>query len=380
MKYYLIAGERSGDLHGANLMRGIRQSDPAAQFRAWGGDLMRAQGATLVTHYTDMAFMGFLEVARNLFTILGFLKKCKADILDYQPDALILIDYPGFNLRMAAFAKKRGMKACYYISPKVWAWNQKRAWKIKANVDRMFVIFPFEVDFYQKYGYDVTYVGNPLMDAIEGFTPDPDFLEKNNLESKKIIALLPGSRRQEVSGMLDTMLSVKNAFPEYEFVVAGVDSLPASLYEKYQNLPGVTVVFEATYDLLTVAEAALVASGTATLETALFSVPEVVCYRTSGVSYAIAKSLIKVPFISLVNLIMEKETVKELIQDNFSQENLTTELRAVLPNGKKRKALKADYRILQEKVGKSGASQRAGAAIVAYLAEGSNKAQSSKGT
>ncbi|WP_373513175.1 lipid-A-disaccharide synthase [Persicitalea sp.] len=369
MKYYLIAGERSGDLHGANLMKGIHQHDSDAAFRAWGGDLMQAQGATLVTHYTDMAFMGFLEVAKNLFTILSFLKKCKKDILEYQPDVLILIDYPGFNLRMSAFAKKRGIKVCYYISPKVWAWNQKRAWKIKATVDRMFVIFPFEVDFYKKYDYDVSYVGNPLMDAIETFTPDPDFSKKNNLENKKIIALLPGSRRQEVIGMLDTMLSVKESFPEYEFVVAGVNSLPDSLYEKYQNLPRVTVVFEATYDLLSVAEAALVASGTATLETALFSVPEVVCYRTSGVSYAIAKSLIRVPFISLVNLIMEKEAVKELIQADFSQENLTAELGAILPNGKKRKRIEADYNTLQEKVGKSGASQRAGAEIVSMLNE-----------
>ncbi len=367
MKYYLIAGERSGDLHGANLMRGIRQHDPDAQFRAWGGDLIRAQGATLVMHYTDLAFMGFLEVAKNLFTILGFLKKCKEDLLKYQPDVLILIDYPGFNLRMAAFAKKRGIKVCYYISPKVWAWNQKRAWKIKASVDRMFVIFPFEVDFYKKYGYDVTYVGNPLMDAIEGFTPDPDFLKKSNLANKKIIALLPGSRQQEVSGMLDTMLSVKESFPEYEFVVAGVNSLPTSLYEKYQNLPNVTVVFEATYDLLSVAEAALVASGTATLETALFAVPEVVCYRTSGVSYAIARRLIKVPFISLVNLIMEKETVKELIQDDFSQEKLTAELLAILPGGKKRKLIEANYKVLQEKVGKPGASQRGGAEIVEFM-------------
>lgn len=367
MKYYLIAGERSGDLHGANLMRGIRQHDSDAQFRAWGGDLMHAQGATLVTHYTDMAFMGFLEVAKNLFTILGFLKKCKKDILDYQPDTLILIDYPGFNLRMAAFAKKQGIKVCYYISPKVWAWNQKRAWQIKASVDRMFVIFPFEVDFYRKYGYVVTYVGNPLMDAIVSFIPDSDFLEKNNLENKKIIALLPGSRQQEVSGMLDTMLSVKESFPEYEFVVAGVNSLPASLYGKYQDLPNVTVIFEATYDLLSVAEAALVASGTATLETALFSLPEVVCYRTSGVSYAIAKRLIKVPFISLVNLIMEKEAVKELIQDDFSQEKLTSELQAILPGGEKRKTLETDYKILQEKVGKSGASHRAGAEIFEYL-------------
>ena len=367
MKYYLIVGERSGDLHGANLMRGIRQHDPVAEFRAWGGDLMRQQGATLVMHYTDLAFMGFLEVAKNIFTILDFLKKCKKDILAYQPDVLVLIDYPGFNLRMAAFAKKRGIKVCYYISPKVWAWNQRRAWKIKANVDRMFVIFPFEVDFYKKYGFDVTYVGNPLMDAIEAFQPDPDFLQKNNLQNKKIVALLPGSRQQEVTGTLDTMLSVKGSFPDYEFVVAGVNSLPAALYEKYQSTPSVTVVFESTYDLLAVAEAALVTSGTATLETALFSVPEVVCYRTSGISYAIAKSLIKVPYISLVNLIMEKETVRELIQDSFSQENLTKELEAILPGGQIRSTLEADYRILQEKVGEPGASYRAGEGIVGFV-------------
>ncbi len=367
MKYYLIAGERSGDLHGANLMKGIRAHDPAAEFRAWGGDLMQEQGATLVTHYTDMAFMGFLEVLKNLPTILGFLKKCKADVLDYQPDALILIDYPGFNLRMAAFARKRGIKVLYYISPKVWAWNQKRALKIKATVDRMFVIFPFEVDFYKKYGYDVTYVGNPLMDAIHDFTPDPDFISKNKLNDKKIIALLPGSRKQEVTGTLDTMLSIQASFPDYEFVIAAVKSLPGSLYEKYQNLPNVTVVFESTYDLLTVAQAALVTSGTATLETALFSVPEVVCYRTSGVSYAIAKNLIRVPYISLVNLILEKEAVRELIQDNFSPQLLTEELRALLPGKAKRLSMLHDYKILQKKVGEAGASQRAGAAMVEIL-------------
>ncbi len=367
MKYYLIAGERSGDLHGANLMRGIRQHDPAAEFRAWGGDMMKAQGATIVTHNTDMAFMGFLEVVRNLPTILGFLRKCRKDLLDYQPDVLILIDYPGFNLRMAAYAKERGIKVCYYISPKVWAWNQNRAWKIKKTVDRMFVIFPFEVDFYKKYDYDVTYIGNPLMDAIEDFEPEPDFLTKNNLNNKPIVALLPGSRKQEVTGTLDTMLSVQGNFPNYHFVIAGVNSLPKVVYEKYQSQPNITVVYEATYDLLHVAEAALVTSGTATLETALFSVPEVVCYRTSGVSYVIAKSLIKVPYISLVNLIMGKEAVRELIQDDFSQKQLTTELKAILPGGTKRITVEADYKILQQKVGKAGASERAGAEIVGYV-------------
>jgi lipid-A-disaccharide synthase len=349
-------------------MKGIRKHDPDAEFRAWGGDLMRDQGATLVKHYTDMAFMGFLEVVRNLGTILGFLKECKADLLTYKPDVLILIDYPGFNLRIARFAHRRGIKVYYYISPKVWAWNQKRALTIKACVDRMFVIFPFEVDFYRKYDYEVQYVGNPLMDAIEDFTPQPDFVAQNGLTGKKIIALLPGSRRQEIIHMLEGMLSIKSAFPEYEFVVAGVSSLPAFLYEEYLRLPGVSIVYEAAYDLLHVAEAALVASGTATLETALLGVPEVVCYRTSSISYHIARRLIRVPYISLVNLIMEKEAVRELIQHDFHPLRLTEELRQILPGGNRRGEVVQDYEELKQRVGKAGASERAGEAMVVSLA------------
>jgi lipid-A-disaccharide synthase len=367
MKYYLIAGERSGDLHGSNLMKGIRAYDENAEFRAWGGDLMQTQGATLVKHYTDMAFMGFLEVVMNLRTIRGFLKECKRDLLEYQPDALVLIDYPGFNLRIAEFARKNEIRVFYYISPKVWAWNQKRALKIKASIDRMFVIFPFEVYFYEKYDYKVVYVGNPLMDAIQEFRADPDFLTNNKLENKPVIALLPGSRRQEVSGILDTMLAIRAEFPDHEFVIAAVRSLPASLYEKYENLPGVAVVYESTYDLLSVAEAALVTSGTATLEAALFSVPQVVCYRTSGISYQIAKRLIRVPYISLVNLIMEKETVRELIQHDFSPPLLAKELKDLLPQGGKRNMVLRDYNELKKRVGEAGASERAGSAIVSYL-------------
>lgn len=369
MKYYLIAGERSGDLHGANLMRGIRRHDSKAEFRAWGGDLMQAQGAMLVKHYTAMAFMGFLEVARNLGTILGFLRECRTDLISYQPDALILIDYPGFNLRMARYAKKKGIKVYYYISPKVWAWNQKRALKIKDTVDRMFVIFPFEVDFYKRFDYTVHYMGNPLMDAIGQFTPTTDFLVKNRLAGKKLIALLPGSRRQEVTGMLDTMLGIRSAFPDHELVVAGVNSLPSDLYDRYRALPGVTIVWEATYDLLSVAEAALVASGTATLETALFGVPQVVCYQTSAISYAIAKRLIRVPYISLVNLIMDEEIVRELIQHEFTVSNLVTELRAVLPGGSRHSTLLQKYAQLRERVGQAGASERAGEAIVLDLTQ-----------
>ncbi|WP_439559299.1 lipid-A-disaccharide synthase [Dyadobacter sp.] len=367
MKYYLVAGERSGDLHGSNLIRGIKENDPAAEFRGWGGDLMQAEGLDLVTHYKDTAFMGFLEVIKNLRTISGFLKKCKADIISYQPDALILIDYPGFNLRIAAFAKKKGIKVFYYISPKVWAWNQKRAWKIKQNVDHMFVIFPFEIDFYKKFDYKVDYVGNPLMDAISTFKPDPDFKTKNNIGTKPVIALLPGSRKQEILGMLDVMLSIQPQFPEYQFVIAGVKNLPAELYAKADLSGKSVVVYESTYDLLHIAAAALVTSGTATLETALFKVPEVVCYKTSGISYAIAKRLIRVPFISLVNLIMDKEVVRELIQDELNERLLADELRSILPGGAKREIQLKDYQVLGDKVGGPGASQRAGKLIKNYI-------------
>nr|WP_295921118.1 lipid-A-disaccharide synthase [uncultured Dyadobacter sp.] len=367
MKYYLIAGERSGDLHGSNLIKGIRENDSDAQFRGWGGDMMEAEGMQLVTHYKDTAFMGFLEVIMNLRTISGFLKKCKADILAYQPDALILIDYPGFNLRIASFAKPKGLKVFYYISPKVWAWNQKRAWKIKANVDHMFVIFPFEVDFYKKYDYQVDYVGNPLMDAINAFTPDPHFREKHNLDDRPVIALLPGSRKQELIGMLNVMLTARRHFPEYQFVIAGVKNLPAALYQQYLAGDQARIVYESTYDLLSVATAALVTSGTATLETALFKVPEVVCYRTSSFSYVVAKRLIRVPFISLVNLILQKEAVRELIQHELNEEQLVEELRRILPGGSGYLQKKEDYEQLANLVGGPGASVRTGRLIAKYI-------------
>lgn len=368
MKYYLVAGERSGDLHGSNLIKGIRENDPDAQFRGWGGDMMEAEGLELVKHYKDTAYMGFLEVVLNLHKIYGFLKECKTDILHYKPDALILIDYPGFNLRIAAFAKKKGLKVFYYISPKVWAWNQKRALKIKENVDHMFVIFPFETDFYLKYDYKVDYVGNPLMDAIASFRPDPEFRSKNRIPADKpVIALLPGSRQQEITGMLDIMLRVQPHFPDHQFVIAGVSNLPASLYEKYISAHNAIIVYESTYDLLAIAEAALVTSGTATLETALFKVPEVVCYKTSGLSYSIAKQLIRVPYISLVNLIMQKETVRELIQDELNEKNLVNELKLILPDGAKHVDQMNDYVALRKQVGESGASIKAGKLMVEYL-------------
>jgi lipid-A-disaccharide synthase len=370
MKYYLIAGERSGDLHGSNLIKAIKKQDPTATFRAWGGDMMEAAGAEIVTHYGSMAFMGFVEVLMNLFTILGFIGKCKKDILSYQPDVVILIDYAGFNMRIAQFAKQNGFRAFYYISPKVWAWNQNRALKIKQFVDKMFVIFPFEKSFFKKFDYEVDYVGNPLFDAIADFNPNTNFLKDNQIETQKpIIALLPGSRKQEVEVMLRLMLEVKNNFLEYQFVIAGVSNLPKSLYQKFTNQTQVNIVFDAAYDLLSVASAALVTSGTATLETALFNVPQVVCYKAGTISYQIAKRLIRVPYISLVNLIANKEAVKELIQNDLTAENLTTELRKIVENGSKRNQILADYVQVKNILGNKGASERAGTLMVEYLKE-----------
>ena len=368
MTYYLIAGERSGDLHGGNLIKAIHHHDPDAHFRAWGGEQMEEAGATLVRHYRSMAFMGFLEVVQNLGTIRKNLRDCQRDLLETRPDVLILIDYAGFNLRMATFAKKHGIPVFYYISPKVWAWNQKRALKIKAVVDRLFVIFPFEVAFYQKYAYPVDYVGNPLMDAIAAFRPDPVFRQKNRLGHQPIIALLPGSRHQEVSMLLPAMLETVRHFPNHQFVVSGVSNLPKSLYDTLlKNRPDLPVVTDAAYDLLAVAEAALVTSGTATLETALLNVPEVVCYKMSWVTFQVASRLIAVPFISLVNLILGREAVKELKQYELTTQNLVHELTKILPGGSNHERQRADYAELREKVGGPGASDRAGELMVKYL-------------
>lgn len=367
MKYYLIAGERSGDLHGSNLIKAIRRHDSEAECRAWGGEMMQEAGAELVTHYADMAFMGFWEVAKNLGTISGFMKKCKADILAYRPDAVILIDYAGFNMRIAQFAKKHGIRTFYYISPKVWAWNQKRALKLKRDVDRLFVIFPFEKDFFRQYDCDVDYVGNPLFDAIADFTPNPNFRTAHQLHSTQpIIALLPGSRKQEVEQMLTLMTQTKSQFPNYQFVIAAVSNLPLELYRPFLS-QGVSLVTDAAYDLLSVATAALVTSGTATLETALFEVPQVVCYKTGTISYAIAKQLIRVPYISLVNLVAQKEVVKELIQGDLTPTNVATELQAILPEGTKRTQQLEGYRQVKAILGEKGASERAGRLMVAYL-------------
>jgi lipid-A-disaccharide synthase len=367
MKYYIIAGERSGDLHASNLIKSIRQEDAAAQVRAWGGDMMQQAGATLVKHYKDLAFMGFWEVAKNLPTIMGFIKECQRDIMANKPDVLVLVDYAGFNMRIAKFAKKQGIKVFYYISPKVWAWNQSRALKIKENVDHLFVIFPFEVEFFKGYEYDVDYVGNPLLDAVASFVPNPLFRQENNIPDKPIIALLPGSRKQEVEQMLEVMLGVVTQFPEHQFVIAAIRNLPESFYEPFSRVPHVSIVYEQTYDLLANAEAALVTSGTATLETALFEVPQVVCYKTGAVSYMIARALIQIEYISLVNLIAGKEVVKELIQQNFNVPALAYELKKILKGADLREEQLDDYRRIKMLMGEAGASERTARLMVNYL-------------
>jgi lipid-A-disaccharide synthase len=380
MTYYLIAGERSGDLHGANLIRSIGQYDPQASFRAYGGEQMEAAGATLVRHYREMAFMGFVEVARNLGTIRRIMRECQTDLLAYRPDVLILIDYSGFNLRVAKFAKAHGIRVFYYIAPKVWAWNPSRANKIKASVDRLFTILPFETEFFARYEYTVDYVGNPLLDALTSFQPDPSFLDKLPADQRPghvrpghdrpIVALLPGSRRQEIVGMLPTMLAATRHFPSYRFIVGTVSNLPSDLYnDLLRDYPDVARVNDAAYDLLTVATAALVTSGTATLETALFNVPQVVCYKASKFFYAIAKWAMAVRFISLVNLIADREVVKELIR-NFSEETTVAELRAILPGGTRRANQLAGYADVRQRMGEPGASERAGALMVQALREG----------
>ncbi|MEE1945311.1 lipid-A-disaccharide synthase [Pedobacter sp. KR3-3] len=366
MKYYLVAGEASGDLHGANLMKALKLEDPNAKFRYFGGDKMQAEGGELVKHYADMAFMGFTEVLFNLRTIFRNLKICKADILAYQPDALILIDFPGFNLKIAEFAKEQGIKVCYYISPKVWAWNQKRVLKIKRIVDQMFCILPFEVDFYKEWGMEVNYVGNPLLDEIEQFVPNPNFRADNQLGDQPIVALLPGSRKQEIERLLPDMLAVVDQFPDYQFVIGAAPTFTEQYYQQYINGRPANLVFSQTYQLLHHAHAALVASGTATLETALFKVPQVVLYRGGNVSVAIARLLVKIRFISLVNLIMDREVVKELIQEDCNATLIAQNLKLVT-EGTGRAKMLADYEELGVKMGTAGASQRTARLIVAKL-------------
>lgn len=368
MKYYIIAGEASGDLHASNLMRELKVLDTAAAFRFWGGDMMKEQGGELVRHYKELAFMGFTEVIINLRTILRNIEFCKKDILNYKPDVLILVDYPGFNLRIAEFAKKNGIKVYYYISPQVWAWKQSRVHHIKKFVDRMFVILPFEKEFYKKFDYAVDFVGHPLLDALEQRkkTRDsfPDFIKKNGLDERPIVAILPGSRKQEIEKMLPVMAKMSSAFPKYQFVVAGVSTQQKDFYASLAGKYELKYLFGKTYDLLEQSTAALVTSGTATLETALFGIPEVVCYKGGAISFQIAKMLVKVDYISLVNLIMGKEVVKELIQNEFNEASVKAELGKLLNQPDYRKAMMAYLNELRNKLGGAGASKKTAELIV----------------
>lgn len=370
MKYYIIAGEASGDLHGSNLIKALKRKDKEANIRCWGGDLMQQAGGTLVKHYKEMAFMGFLEVVGNLNTIFQNIKFCKEDITAFNPDVLIFIDYSGFNLRIAQWAKENGIRTNYYISPQIWASREGRIEKIKRDIDAMYVILPFEKEFYEKkHGFPVQFVGHPLIDAIANRqqVDDKSFRDGNQLDpNKPIVALLPGSRKQEVQKMLSIMLSVAPTFPEYQFVIAGAPSLDQDFYAPFLTNPQVGFVANRTYDLLSLSYAALVTSGTATLETALFKVPQVVCYKANWVSYQIAKRIITLKFISLVNLIMNKEVVKELIQDELNKKNLTSELNKILEGSKRMEQFEAYY-ALEKKLGGHGASDKTAEMILENL-------------
>ena len=360
MKYYLIAGEASGDLHGANLMKELKRQDADASFQYWGGDLMKVIGGDPVKHYRELAFMGFIEVLFNLRTIFKNISLCKKDIESYNPDVIIFVDYPGFNLRIAKWAKKKNYKTHYYISPQIWAWKEGRIKNIKRDVDAMYVILPFEKDFYEKkHHFPVHFVGHPLIDAIANkpLVNPITFKKENGLDDRPVVALLPGSRKQEISKMLAVMLSVVDTFEEYQFVIAGAPSQDAEFYTPFIKKQNVHLLLNKTYDLLSISNAALVTSGTATLETALFKVPQVVCYKGSRVSYEIAKRIIKLKYISLVNLILDKEVVTELIQTEFNSERLEQELSIILDPYQRAK-LFLDYYDLEQKLGGKGASKK----------------------
>ena len=372
MKYYLIAGEASGDLHASNLMKALKRRDPQAEFRFWGGDLMAGEGGTPVKHYKDISFMGFWEVFVHLKTILGLLRFCKEDILRYGPDALILVDYPGFNLRVAKFAKQHQIPVFYYISPQIWAWKKGRIRTIKKNVDEMMVILPFEEAFYAKNGMKVHYVGHPLLDAVTHEVRESeevrDFRTDNRLDGREIIALLPGSRKQEITALLPQMLTLVPLFPQYQFVVSTVSWQPKSLYDQLMKDAPVTRIAGSVYPLLANAKAAVVTSGTATLETALFGVPQVVCYAGSEVSYIIAKQLVKgIHFISLPNLIADKQIVKELIQHDFDTRHLEEELRKITEDEQHVRQVKEDYQALCALLGDGSASEKAAEVIAGYF-------------
>lgn len=362
MKYFIIAGEASGDLHGSNLINELNKKDTNASVRCWGGDKMKASGADLLKHYSEMAFMGYWEVLVNIGKIFRNLKICKKQIIDFKPDVVILIDYPGFNLKIASFLKEQGIKVYYYISPKVWAWKKYRIKTIKECVDRMYVIFPFETEFFASYDYDVKYFGNPLVEVVDKGLKESlsksEFIKKNKLEEKPLIAFLAGSRVQEIKKILPVMVRLTKYYTEYHFVVAGLSSVDPDLYKGILKDSDVSLVLDQTYDLLVNSEVALVASGTATLETALINIPQVVCYRTSWLSFSIARLLVKIRFVSLVNLIMDKEVVKELLQSDFNEKRTVSELNILLPGGWKREIMLSNYKDLRKVLSGRGSTAR----------------------
>lgn len=350
MKLYIIAGEASGDLHGSNLIKEIKQLDPSTDIRCWGGELMQAEGGKLVKHYKDLAFMGFVEVLLNIRTILRNIDFCKKDILEYKPDTLVLIDYPGFNLRIAEWAKEQGIRVVYYISPQIWAWKQGRVHKIKKVVDEMCVVLPFEQDFYKKFDYPVHFVGHPLLDEIEK--------KQFHQEREKLIVLLPGSRKQEIKRMLPIMLEASKHFPEYKYVIAGAPGQEASFYHQFMTNSNIELVFGKTYELLNKASIGLITSGTATLEAGLFKLPQIVCYKGSAISIAIARMIIKIKYISLVNLILDRPAVLELIQSDLNQDRLQKEMSELLFSPERKEKMKSDYDQLHTALGGKGASKR----------------------
>ncbi len=362
MKYFIVSGEASGDLHGSNLVRELIIQDSQAEILCWGGDLMEKEGARVLMHYRDLAIMGFWEVLINLKKIRRNLDLCKKQIIDFKPDVVILIDYPGFNLRIAEFLKSRVENVYYYISPKLWAWKESRIKKIKEYINRMYVIFPFETEFYAKHNYSVKYFGNPLVDTVEreiNSVEDRDvFYARCKLEDKPIIALLAGSRIQEVKKILPEMVRVSNFYMDHQFVVAGVKTVSPDIYKDIIGDSGVKVLYNETYPLYRYCDAALVASGTATLEAALAGVPQVVCYRASWISYIIARAFANIRFISLVNLIMDREVVRELIQNKMRSRIIVSELNSLLPGGWKRDVMKEDYARLKADLQGKGAAQR----------------------
>ncbi len=376
MKYFLIAGEASGDLHGANLMKALLLEDPQAQFRYFGGDRMLEAAPGLVVHYREMAYMGYVEVLTHLRAISRNMRRCREAIITFAPDVVILIDYPGFNLRMAAFARQQGFRVFYYISPKLWAWKQKRVEKIKAYVDRLFIILPFEKAFFARHGIEAEYLGNPVLDAVAEYLAAPpprqQLLASLGLDDRPVLALLPGSRRQELHYHLPVMLEAVKPWHDHHLLVAGAPSFSDDDYRPFlKDHPNVKVLFGKTYDLLHIARAALVASGTATLETALLDTPQVVMYRMNPLTYLIAKHFVHVPYISLVNLILDREAVKELIQHEMNPTRIRHELEKILPHdAPARQAMLNDYRRLREILGQPGVSRRVAQRMIQLLKKG----------